>query len=85
MVDDFIIVCKKLLDAGHGLVIVSKPRLECIEKICDALGEYKTQLIFRFSISTLDEELIKKYEPSAPGVEERIECLKLAFSIGFRT
>jgi DNA repair photolyase len=79
------IVLVKLLEAGNEITIVSKPRLECIERLCDVLQMYKDKVLFRFSIGGKSERLRRFWEPEAPAFKERIACLRLACEAGFET
>jgi len=76
---------KALLAMGNDVLIVSKPHLECIKAICEALKGFEKQILFRFTIGTLDAKIAKIWEPGAPAPKERIACLKYAKSHGFRT
>lgn len=76
---------KKMLAAGNKVLIVSKPHLECIEALCSELEQYKAQILYRFTIGTLDSEVSKFWEPGAPLPTERIEALKLAYLSEFST
>lgn len=76
---------KKMLAAGNNVLIVSKPRVECISKICEELEEYKEQILFRFTIGTLNDTLIKTWEPGAPLSGERVGSLIYAYHKGFNT
>jgi DNA repair photolyase len=74
-----------LLDAGNEVLVVSKPNLKSIMLICETLEKYKSQIEFRFTIGTDDDETRKFWEPGAPSINERIECLKFAHSMGYKT
>ena len=78
-------VLGKLLKAGNRVLIVSKPHLECISKICDTFIEYKENILFRFSITACDDTILSFWEPNSPAYEERKECLKYAYGAGFKT
>jgi len=78
-------ILDKLLRSDNMLVIVSKPHMECILKICETFSGYKDKIIFRFSIGSTDSQILKFWEPNAPSFEERFNCLKLAHSLGFQT
>jgi len=80
-----LIVLRKLLEAGNRVLIVSKPHLECIEAICRAFEEHKAQILFRFTIGAMDNQILSFWEPNAPSYEERKEALKHAFQKGFET
>jgi DNA repair photolyase len=85
MVESYIKVCRGMIRAGHTVLCVSKPRFECITKICDELINFKHGIFFRFTIGSMDNEVLKKWEPNAPPFEERLECLKYAFDKGYQT
>ena len=54
-----ICVLRKLLKAGNKVLLVSKPRIGCITTICDELIEYRTRLMFRFTIGSMDDYVLK--------------------------
>ena len=78
-------VLKKLLNAGNQVLIVSKPHMECIEKICDAFMSYRDQILFRFTIGACDDGILSFWEPNAPSYDERKNCLIYAHEAGFKT
>lgn len=75
----------KALDKNNNLLIVSKPRIDCITRICDEFQDFKKQILFRFTIGSASNETLGFWEPDAPSYEERIESLKHAFNKGFET
>lgn len=79
------IVIGNLLAAGNELLIVSKPRVECIVRICNEFEPFKNNILFRFTIGAMDNAILKFWEPNAPAYEERRECLRLAHDSGFAT
>jgi DNA repair photolyase len=76
---------EKILKAGNEVLVVTKPNLECITKICETFTDYKAKILFRFTIGSTDSNILKYWETNAPSFEERFECLKLAFNIGYQT
>ena len=74
-----------LLEQGNEVLIVSKPHLVCVQRLCREFENFKSQILFRFSIGSLDEALAAFWEPGAPKITERIECLKFAHAAGFAT
>jgi len=84
-IDAVEIVLLKLLEAGNDLLIVSKPRLECIQRLCDSLQPYRDQILFRFTIGSTRERTRKFWEPNAPTYKERLNCLRMAYKLGFQT
>lgn len=80
-----VIFLKKLLTAGNNVLIVSKPHFEVIKAICDGFGAYKKSILFRFTIGSVDSNVLKFWESGAPDYEERKKCLKYAYENGFET
>jgi DNA repair photolyase len=76
---------RKWLEVGNEILIVSKPHLECIQRICDDLIDYKKKIVFRFTIGSMDDATLKFWEPNAPNFEERLSALKYAHEKGFTT
>lgn len=76
---------KRWLAVGNEILIVSKPDPECIKILCKELEQYKKQIVFRFTIGTLYEDVQKFWEPGAPTPKQRLEALKIAFEAGYKT
>lgn len=76
---------KKILEAGNNVMIVSKPHLVCIKRICKEFVQYKDKLLFRFTIGSSDDSVLKYWEPNAPCFKERLNSLKYAYNHGFQT
>jgi len=74
-----------MLDAGHEMLVVSKPHPECIEGICRDLGRYRNRILFRFTIGSASGGVLRFWEPGAPGFAPRMAALEAAFRAGFRT
>ncbi|MCX6174145.1 MAG: hypothetical protein NTZ27_05265 [Ignavibacteriales bacterium] len=83
--DESIQFLRKILEAGNDLLIVSKPHLECIKRICKEFDQNKDKILFRFSIGSVDDNVLKFWEPGAPDFKERFSCLKHASNKGFQT
>lgn len=83
--DESISIIERLLLLGNTVLIVTKPHLECIEKICDTFIERKNKILFRFTIGSSDSKILKFWEPGAPSFETRLASLKLAFELGHNT
>lgn len=90
-VEQYLCVAKKMLDAGHSVLCVTKPRLNCMKKICDELKDYsssgdkKGMIVFRFTIGSDDQKVLDYWEPYAPSYKERLQCLKYVYEKGFIT
>ena len=80
-----ITMINNILKSGNSILIVSKPNLPCITKICETFAGFKDKILFRFTIGSTDSQILKFWEPNAPSFEERFECLKLCHGLGFQT
>lgn len=79
------IVLKKLLENGNQVLVTTKPRIVVLQKIDDLFSEYKNQIQFRFTITSVNDDLLKFWEPNTPRFKERMESLKFAFEKGYKT
>jgi DNA repair photolyase len=84
-ISEYCCVLRKLLDAGNQVLLVTKPHGECVELICEAYAEYQSQMTWRFTIGSMDDDVLGFWEPGAPKIKERLYCLEFAFHKGFRT
>jgi hypothetical protein len=78
-------VLHKLLDAGNRVLIVTKPHLVCTERLCREFSDFKSQILFRFTIGAMDEKILAFWDTNAPRFSERFTCLKHAHQKGFET
>ena len=78
-------VIDNILSVGNDILIVSKPHLECIKAICDRFGSFKDKILFRFTIGSVNDEILSYWEPGAPKFLERLKSLRFAFLEGFKT
>jgi DNA repair photolyase len=76
---------ENILKAGNEVLVVSKPHLDCIRTICVRFVEYRTQILFRFTIGSTDNETLRYWEPGAPSFDERLESLEFAYGSGYAT
>ena len=76
---------ERLLSAGNDVLVVSKPHLDCIQFLCNAFTMYKDQILFRFTIGSSSDAVLRFWEPFAPAFEERIFALRYAFNAGYKT
>jgi DNA repair photolyase len=74
-----------LLDVGYKVLIVTKPSFKLFTSFCEHFKEYKDRILYRISLTSLDPNAAKLYEPGAPAPEERLACLKWAFKYGYQT
>ena len=82
---DSLQVISGLLEAGNRVLIVSKPSVPCIRRICNEFYQQREHLLFRFTITGRDSTIVSFWEPGAPAYRERLESLQLAFTSGFET
>jgi len=75
----------KILAAGNEILIVSKPHLDCVISMCNTFNPFKENILFRFTIGSVDSNTLKFWEPSATDFDERLESLKYAFNDGYQT
>jgi DNA repair photolyase len=78
-------VLTALLECGNEVLITTKPRLTIIKEIIDRYSSYKSQIQFRFTITSTDDSLLEFWEPNAPCFSERLDSLRYAFSKNFKT
>lgn len=84
-VDMCIQYMKKHLEVGNEILIVTKPSLECVKKICSALEKYGHQITFRFTIGSRNDKVLKFWDRNAPNYQERLNALVWAYLEGFKT
>jgi DNA repair photolyase len=84
-IDECLSVVTRMLAAGNDLLIVSKPWLACVTRLCDELAPYRSQIVFRFSIGSVDNAVLSYWEPGAPSFKERFASLKTAHLHDFQT
>jgi len=85
VLDATVVVFRNLLNAGNEVLVVSKPRLECIQRLCGEFRDYKDKILYRVTIGARSNEILSYWEPGAPSYEERKEALRFAYDEGFRT
>ncbi len=83
--DECLRVLGKLIAVGNKVLVVSKPHLTCIKKICHTFTESRKQILFRFTITAKDNTILGFWEPGAPSFEERLSSLCYAFNQGYST
>jgi DNA repair photolyase len=83
--DECIAVLLKLLEAENKLLIVSKPDPGCIQELCCRLTEFKSQIKFRFTIGSAENDVLRFWEPGAPNFNHRLGALIIAYNRGFAT
>lgn len=74
-----------LLLAGNDVLFVSKASLSCMKEMCQELECYKSQLLIRVTIGSMNAMFCKFWERNAPSPQERLLALQHAFDKGFQT
>lgn len=78
-------VLNKLLLSENDILVTTKPRLGVIKEICEKFEDYKEQIQFRFTITSLNNDLLVFWEPGAPDFDERLTALIHAYDRKFKT
>lgn len=76
---------QNLLKSGNEVLIVTKPHYSAIKEICYRFIDYKSKILFRFTIGSTDSSILKYWEPNAPSFAERKRSLIYAYKNGFST
>ena len=84
-IDECLTVLSRMLATGNDLLIVSKPRLSCVKRLCEELATYQAQIVFRFSIGSTNDAVLSYWEPGAPSFKARLACLQYAYANDFQT
>lgn len=80
-----IALIRKLLASGNEILLTTKAHYECIDEISFVFERYKSQISFMFTITSLNDDVSRFWEPNAPCPHERLASLMLAFMRGYRT
>lgn len=83
--DYYLLKFKEILEKGYTLLITTKPRIEVIKNLCHDLEPYKKNIAFRFTITSVNDNILNALERKASSFEERLESLSLAHDLGFNT
>lgn len=70
---------------GNQVLIVSKPSFWCIERLVKVLNQWKSQVMFRFTIGSYSDWVLKFWEPGAPDFHSRYDSLRYAYLRGWQT
>jgi len=85
ILDETVFMLKRLLKPGNKLLIVTKPHLDVVKRLCGELAPYKTQILWRFTIGTGNDAVREFWEPNAPSFRERFESLRYTYTQGYDT
>jgi DNA repair photolyase len=84
-IDLAIAVCKNILEPGNSLLIVSKADDDWIRYFLRPLYEYEEQILFRFTITTLDNRSKDFWETNAPSISSSLKALEFTYDTGLKT
>ena len=73
----------EILKPGNRVLIVSKPHAGVVDYLCKLLARWGEQVEFRFTIGARDDALLRYWEPSAPGFDERMNAAEMADGHGY--
>lgn len=87
---------ERLLLAGNEVLVVSKPKLSVIERLCWRLRVWRPghrtgipagegMVTFRFTIGSQHNDVLRLWEPGAPSFADRFLALGFAYEYGWRT
>ena len=83
--DESLKFLRNMLAAGNKVLIVTKPHLSVIREICKEFKDYKEKILFRFTIGSVNSDILKFWEPNAPDYQERKQSVIYAYRHGFMT
>ena len=78
-------VLSNLLRNGNEVLITTKPKLGIIREIDEKFRKYSDAIQFRFTITSIDDNLLRFWEPNAPLFSDRMDSLKYAFFGDYKT
>ena len=84
-IEECVAVLRSMVWAGNTVLIVSKPDPDCIRRLCRELLPFKDSIMFRFTIGSADDAVLKYWEPGSPAYAQRIAALRHAHEQGFAT
>ena len=75
-----------LINRGNHIIIVSKPRLKCIQQLIEEFMDLpRDRLEFIFTIGSQDDGTLKMWERNTTGFSERMECTGWTLCNNFKT
>ena len=75
------------MKSGNDVLIVSKPEPDfpCVLTLLQILQPYKSQVEFRFTITSNKQERLAYWEPNASSLDDRLNALLITFLQGYLT
>lgn len=78
-------VLRKVVQAGNEVLITTKPRLQIIKQIIDDFKDFREQIQFRFTIGSINQAVIDRWELYSPKVSERLASISYAWAHEWKT
>ena len=78
-------IARLILQAKNSLLLVTKPDKEAVRLLCHHLSAWKDKILWRFTITSMDSQISKFWEPGASEPQERLDALAIAYHAGFKT
>ena len=78
-------VMERLLTAGNQVLVTTKPSFSVTSDIVVRFAAFRSQLQFRFTITSVDNKLLSFWEPNAPRFDERLASLRHAYEARYKT
>ena len=85
LLESSVATLRSMLATGNEVLVVSKPHLECVERLCAELRPWRERVMWRMTIGSLSRDCLGFWEPGAPESAERIAALRHAHASGYRT
>jgi DNA repair photolyase len=80
-----IVLYERLLAAKNNLLITTKGNYKCMKLILLLAERFKSQVQLRLTITSINNNTLKEWEPNAPLFEERMKVLQMWFNAGMKT
>jgi len=76
-----------LLANQNEVLLVTKPRYYAVKAICDVFADHPARdcILWRFTITSPDNDDLAYWEPNAPPLHERLSALAYASEAGYAT
>lgn len=78
-------ILRILNESAANILIVIKPYLRVVMRLCEELHPFKERILFRFTITSYHQKTLKKYEPNAPDFPERFTALRYTHYHRYKT
>lgn len=78
-------ILNKCLKAGNTVLVTIKPFFKVVRKLCEIFYYRRKQIAFRFTIGSVNSNILRMFEMNAPSTEERVESVEYATESDFST